>query len=73
MENQKLKIKPIDMEDIALQAKQIAGLAQVFEISIACEDEGLLPNAFQCLTDLAFEHQDDCINLLNQFYKSDKD
>ena len=73
MENQKLKIKPIDMEDIALQAKQIAGLAQVFEISIACEDEGLLPNAFQCLTDLAFEHQDACINLLNQFYKSDKD
>ena len=73
MENQKLKIKPIDIEDIALQAKQIAGLAQVFEISIGCEDEGLLPNAFQCLTDLAFEHQDDCINLLNQFYKSDKD
>ncbi len=73
MENQKIKIKPIDMEDIALQAKQIAGLAQVFEISIACEDEGLLPNAFQCLTDLAFEHQDACINLLNQFYKSDKD
>lgn len=73
METPKLKIKPIDFEDIALQAKKIAGLAQVFEIFIAGEDESLLPNAFQCLTDLAFEHQDNCDNILNRYYESDKD
>ena len=72
MENSKLEIRPVDMDEIVLQAKKIAGLTQVFEIFIAEEQEDFLPSAFECLTDLAFQHQDDCKNLLNELYKADK-
>lgn len=71
MENSKLEIKNIDMNSIVLQAEKISGLAQVLEIFIESEDEGFLTGAFECLTDLAYEHHKDCKSLSNKLCKAD--
>lgn len=73
MENSKLEIRNIDMNEIVLQSEKISGLAQVLEIFIESEAEGFLTGAFECLTDLAYEHQKDCKKILKSMCKMDKD
>ena len=74
MENTKPEIRKVDIDDLVLQAKQIAGLTQVFEIFIANEEqEDFLPCAFECVTDLAYKHYDDCENLLNKLCEINED
>lgn len=72
MENSKLEIRNIDIDEIVLQAKKIAGLAQVFQMFFASEED-FLPYAFEYLTDEALKHHDNCKNLLNKLYKINKD
>ena len=74
MENTKLEIKKGNIDDLVLQAKQIAGLLQVFEIFISDEEnEDIMPCAFECVTDLAYKHYDDCENLLNKLFEINED